>query len=132
MSFSAPSAGVVRVGDESITGSRKINGPSSPSSSKAAVRGVICNGVDSALGGVRGGRRGVGGALLDLLVMKLNPLRAIGFMTGVVERDLVPVVWLAVSVLLTDTSLSLSFVGESCGADSFLRMMGLPTLRERV
>jgi len=74
----------------------------------------------------------VGGALLDLLVMKLNPLRAIGFMTGVVERDLVPVVWLAVSVLLTDTSLSLSFVGESCGADSFLRMMGLPTLRERV
>ena len=71
----------------------------------------------------------MGGALLDLFVMKLNPLSAIGFNTGVVERDLDPVVWLASVPPETTAAVSLSFVGESCGADSFLRRMGGPILR---
>jgi hypothetical protein len=95
----------------------------SPSSSKAAVSGVVCNDVGSATGGelARGGEpgtlmhgfwpRGVGGALLDLLVMKLKPLRAMGFKTGVVVSDLVPLVG-PTSVLL-GAGTSLSFVGES-------------------
>ena len=59
------------------------------------------------------GSRGVGGALLDLLVMKLRPFKVIGFRTGVVVSDLVPVAAGPVWVLLgTDASL-LSFVAES-------------------
>jgi hypothetical protein len=55
--------------------------------------------------------RGVGGALLDLLVMKLKPFRAMGFKTGVVESDLVLGVGPASALLGTDASLS--FVLES-------------------
>jgi hypothetical protein len=100
-----PSAGTVGGVGESMTCSTTIEGPCpviSPASSKAAVRGVICKDPNSPARGevVRGGEpgtlklsfwsRGVGGALLDLFVMKLSPFRAMGFNTGVVVSDLVP------------------------------------------
>jgi hypothetical protein len=73
--------------------------------------------------------RGVGGALLDLLVRKLRPFKAMGFKTGVVVSDLVPpVLWPCSTLLLGVGVWVLSFVDESWGADSFLRRMEGPRL----